>query len=227
MSTPYSGPNKPTILSTSWKIVGTLHHMTADLGSPQCHAGPCIMRLSGLKMYPLRALISLHPDVPASFCCLCSFVPHWMPATHIGSLPNTPLHFSPVFLWPTKSPLLRAITNSCSYLLLVRSMVMWEPSDFICPTASHWKRRSTLPFPSCFLYNSKCSARQWLSLPPAFTLVSCSAYSNLKVESICSSEASVDFQRTTWRYIPSYIFIITAVRTTDLTWKVIRVSSAV
>jgi hypothetical protein len=28
------------------------------------------------------------------------------------------------------------------------------------------------------------------------------AYSTLKMETICSSETSVDFQRTTWRYIP-------------------------
>jgi hypothetical protein len=40
-------------------------------------------------------------------------------------------------------------------------------------------------------------------LPPAFTLVSCSAYfSTLKTEAICSSETSVDFQWTTRRYIP-------------------------
>jgi hypothetical protein len=42
-----------------------------------------------------------------------------------------------------------------------------------------------------------------LCLPPAFRLVSCSAYSStLKIEVICSSETSVDFQRTTWCYIP-------------------------
>jgi hypothetical protein len=37
---------------------------------------------------------------------------------------------------------------------------------------------------------------------PAFTLVSCSVYSStLKMEAIYSSETSVDFQRTTLRYI--------------------------
>jgi hypothetical protein len=42
-----------------------------------------------------------------------------------------------------------------------------------------------------------------LSLPPAFTLVSCLAYSStLKVELTFPSETSVDIQRTTWRYIP-------------------------
>jgi hypothetical protein len=33
-------------------------------------------------------------------------------------------------------------------------------------------------------------------------LVSCSAYSTLKMEATCCSETSVDFQRTTRRYIP-------------------------
>jgi hypothetical protein len=42
-----------------------------------------------------------------------------------------------------------------------------------------------------------------LRLPPAFTLVSYSAYSsNLKMEAIYSSATSVDFQRTTRCYIP-------------------------
>jgi hypothetical protein len=45
--------------------------------------------------------------------------------------------------------------------------------------------------------------RNRLCLPPAFTLVSCSAYSStLKMEAICSSETSVYFQRTTRRYMP-------------------------
>jgi hypothetical protein len=39
-------------------------------------------------------------------------------------------------------------------------------------------------------------------LPPAFTLVSFSAYfSTLKIVAICSSETSLDFQRTIRRYI--------------------------
>jgi hypothetical protein len=42
-----------------------------------------------------------------------------------------------------------------------------------------------------------------VTLPPAFTLVSCLAYfSTLKTEVTCSSEALVDFQRTTRDYIP-------------------------
>jgi hypothetical protein len=39
--------------------------------------------------------------------------------------------------------------------------------------------------------------------PPAFTLVSCSAYSStLKMVVIYSSETLVDIQRTTWQCIP-------------------------
>jgi Kef-type K+ transport system membrane component KefB len=47
--------------------------------------------------------------------------------------------------------------------------------------------------------------RAGLSLSPAFTLVSCSAYSSaLKMEATCSSEMSVDFQRTIRHYIPEF-----------------------
>jgi hypothetical protein len=64
-------------------------------------------------------------------------------------------------------------------------------------TASQWELKSTLPFPSCFLYNLKFLASQLLGLPPAFRLVSCSAYLTLKMEALCSSEVLVDFQQTT------------------------------
>jgi hypothetical protein len=49
--------------------------------------------------------------LPASFCYLCSLIPHHMPATHsldlsplhVGSLPNTPLHFFPIFFLDQQS----------------------------------------------------------------------------------------------------------------------------
>jgi ABC-type transport system involved in cytochrome bd biosynthesis fused ATPase/permease subunit len=45
-------------------------------------------------------------------------------------------------------------------------------------------------------------------MPPAFTLVSCSAYFwNLKIEAALSSQTLVDFQRTTRRYIPEVITV--------------------
>jgi hypothetical protein len=47
-----------------------------------------------------------------------------------------------------------------------------------------------------------CFYLQGRSLPPALTLVSCSTYSTLKNEAICSSETSVEFQLTTRPYIP-------------------------
>jgi hypothetical protein len=62
--------------------------------------------------------------------------------------------------------------------------------------------KSTLLFPSSFLYSPKFSVSRLFCSPLAFTLVSCSAYSTLKMEVICSSEMSVGFQRTTGRYIP-------------------------
>jgi hypothetical protein len=40
--------------------------------------------------------------------------------------------------------------------------------------------------------------------PPVFMLVSCMAYSALKMEVICFSKMSVEFQQTTWCYIPEY-----------------------
>jgi hypothetical protein len=39
-------------------------------------------------------------------------------------------------------------------------------------------------------------------VPPAFTLICCSAYSTLKVEAMFSSETRSDFQRAPWFYIP-------------------------
>jgi hypothetical protein len=51
---------------------------------------------------------------------------------------------------------------------------------FHCPKVSHWDLRSTLPFPSCFLYNPKFPAIRLLCLPLAFMLVSCLAYSTLR-----------------------------------------------
>jgi hypothetical protein len=39
-------------------------------------------------------------------------------------------------------------------------------------------------------------------LATCFTLLSCLSYSStLKMEALCSSETSIEFQRTTWRYI--------------------------
>jgi hypothetical protein len=57
----------------------------------------------------------------------------------------------------------------------------------------------------CRILSSAIQRRvvRWEALPPAFTLVSCLAYSStLKIEAICSSETSDDTQRTTRRYIP-------------------------
>jgi hypothetical protein len=54
----------------------------------------------------------------------------------------------------------------------------------------------------CFLYNPKLPASRFLGFSTCFHAVFCSAYSTQKMEPICSSETSVDFQRTARRYIP-------------------------
>jgi hypothetical protein len=41
-----------------------------------------------------------------------------------------------------------------------------------------------------------------LCLSPSFKMILCSAYSTLKMEAICFSEACVDFERTTRSYVP-------------------------
>jgi hypothetical protein len=44
-------------------------------------------------------------------------------------------------------------------------------------------------------------SREHISLLPAFMLVSCSAYLNLKMEVTCPSEMLLGFKQTTWCYI--------------------------
>jgi hypothetical protein len=51
-------------------------------------------------------------------------------------------------------------------------------------------------------------------LATRFTFVSCLAYSpTMKMEATCSFEKSVDFQRTTWRYIPEDINLPVSIST--------------
>jgi hypothetical protein len=52
--------------------------------------------------------------------------------------------------------------------------------------------------------------RRFRGSPRDFTLVSCSAYSTLKMEANCSSETSVVFQRTALRYIPFACYFLPA-----------------
>jgi hypothetical protein len=67
---------------------------------------------------------------------------------------------------------------------------------------TEWNRQHPLALTSEPI-GDKNQSLGWLCLPPAFMLVPCSAYfSTLKMEAICSSETSVEFQRTTGRYIP-------------------------
>jgi hypothetical protein len=50
-----------------------------------------------------------------------------------------------------------------------------------------------------------CAA--WKQVETRLCFLSCSAYySNLKMEVVCSSKMSVDFQQTTWCYIPEDLY---------------------
>jgi hypothetical protein len=175
------------------------------------NGGLCTLPLSGHEMCPLWALTSLHPDVLASFHYLCSLIPLHMPAIHspdlsplhVGSLPNTPLNFFPVSFLDQQDYPFSGLSETP--VLVSYWFIRWScesPALSFCPMVSQWELRSTLPFPSCFLCNSKFRASRLLGLPFAFTLVSCLAYSTLKTEAVCSSEMSVDFQGTARCYIP-------------------------
>jgi hypothetical protein len=76
---------KPLICS--WMIVGSLPHLTTVLRSSWGHRGIWTLPLSGHKVCPHWALTSVSPDVPASFCYLCTLTLLCMPATHLTSLP--------------------------------------------------------------------------------------------------------------------------------------------
>jgi hypothetical protein len=168
-------------------------------------AGPCTLALIRTQNMrptwrPGFLLLPLLPQPP----------PH-MPATlsldlslsQVGSLTNTHLNFFPLFFLNQQN---RPFSGHPKLLFLSpigslggRVRAQWFHS---VPRASQCELRSTLPFPSCFLYNPKFPASRLLGFPPAFTLVFCKAYSTLKMEAIRSSETSVDFQRTIQCYIP-------------------------
>jgi hypothetical protein len=66
---------------------------------------------------------------------------------------------------------------------------------------------------SCSAYSSTLKIEATCSTEagsPDFTLISCSAYSSvLKMDVTCFSETSVDFQRTTQRYIAAVLVVRT------------------
>jgi hypothetical protein len=91
--------------------------------------------------------------------------------------------------------------------------VSWLSTDYtaLCPRRQNMFCYHFIPL--CSKYSSqqpllkqlvnRCFETTCRRLPLAFTLVSCLAYSSiLKMESTYSSETSVDFQRTTRRYVP-------------------------
>jgi hypothetical protein len=97
-----------------------------------------------------------------------------------------------LFICREKSSFLQfsAVRTECMYVgsevltaVVMKSTIFWD----ITPCSPLTVRRNMSPTSACH---------------PAFTLVSCSAYSSiLKMEATCSFETSVDFQQTTRRYI--------------------------
>jgi hypothetical protein len=120
--------------SACWKTVESLHHTTVDLGSLQGHTGPCTLSLLGHRLWPLWALSSLHPDVPASLHYLCSFTLYCMPMT---SLPFSSVLWSPhpYNLCPIFS--LTSILSFRAWALISPKPPNWGPSFPLLPLLPH------------------------------------------------------------------------------------------
>jgi hypothetical protein len=150
---------------------------------------------------------SLHTDVPTSLRYFCSSsLTACLRLTHFTSLPYTsvpyptqPYNFSCLFRRPAIQPLFRVILNFSSCLILVR---MRAQRLYSLPRGASGNWGPLFHFPPASYTILSFQPEDFSALPPAFTLVSCSAYSNLKMEAICFSETSVDIQWTARRYIP-------------------------
>jgi hypothetical protein len=80
------------------------------------------------------------------------------------------------------------------------STVFWDIMPYSPLKARRFGGTYRLHFQGRRTSRARCQCE--LRLPRAFTLVSCTAYSIMKMEVICSSETSVDFWRATRRSIP-------------------------
>jgi hypothetical protein len=98
-------------------------------------------------------------------------------------------------LWSWKETNFDSFTNLYIFSLLhCKNVFLRVPSSGIC---------HVVPWKSTDVSEEYIASIFRLCLPLAFKVDSYSAYSSiLKMEVICSSETSVDFQRTTWLYIP-------------------------
>jgi hypothetical protein len=105
-------------------------------------------------------------------------------------------------MWMARSRTLYTLCRIWGYeeYCLLEYNAMWsvtsQPTFWrnISPPSSWWNKPSNLP-----LWKQVAN---YLGMPPTFMLVSCSAYSTLKLEAMCSSETLVGFLRTAWYYIP-------------------------
>jgi hypothetical protein len=126
----------------------------------------------------------------------------------------------------------RNLVNKCmTRLFLLKSNIFWNITPcsplsrcFGGNIASFYRMKNKTSKKPAWkqVASTARSLEQSSRLSPAFTLVSCLAYSlTLNNETLSSSEKSVDFQRTTWRYIPKDITLLcvtTAVRTSNPTY---------
>jgi hypothetical protein len=116
--------------------------MRLDLRSARGHPGPYTLPLSGQQTVPSPGTRQPQVSTLASRLPSATSVPSSSTAclrlTHTTSLQYSSVLSSahhtlttpPLsFPRPAKPPLLRVILNSCSCLLLVRSVVVWGPMD--------------------------------------------------------------------------------------------------
>jgi hypothetical protein len=187
-------------LSKSWKPlifflkpVGSLHHMTADLGSPRGHAGPCTLPVSRHKICPLPSLSSPPPWCPSflPLPLLSQPKPHsWDSRTSRRFPVQHTFTLFPLSLYNTsKISHFQCRQKSCTCLVLVRSVVVWQLRDFILPHGranGNWGPLFHFPPVSNIIRNFLTT--NLFGLPSAFELVFSSAYSTLKMETTCFSE---------------------------------------
>jgi hypothetical protein len=142
--------------------------MTADLGSPRSHAGPCT--LTSPKPSPvvkafLRSLISRRmPRLLSLPCC-----PPPPPGHHtIILFPVLSWTSNPAIYWDSVTPIL------VSYWFARGANRCWRYHSVL--RTNQRELSSTLPLIFCFLYKPGFPAGGLFCLPPVFTLVSCSVY---------------------------------------------------
>jgi hypothetical protein len=168
------------------------------------------------RMFPVMPMLGLNLEVEI---CTSADVWHiiWVPVCTLAeeSTKFTDLIELPFFLLsvlkrnqiiflPYNSFTLALTQHTCSIQTFLSLCRIWGPYSDGYEEYYFWDITPCSPLKASWyfgvtycLHLQGCRinwARNYLCLPPAFTLVSCPAYSStLKMEAICSSEISVDF----------------------------------